>query len=229
MSWTSPRTFVANEYLTAALLNTHLRDNLSFLGSSHAHAGAAGDGATIIPAVTGMIAIFDATCPTGWTRVSAFDNLFLRGSATYGTSAGADAHTHTGPSHTHTGPSHTHTGPSHTHTGPSHTHTGPSHTHDSNWEAGTNDAGSNIGASAASGAYVYVRGAGGGTTGLLKTGVAAAGTGATGADGTGASGASGTAATGADGTGATGADGTGASGSTSNIPAHITVIFCKRN
>ena len=31
MAWTTPRTWVSNETLTAALLNTHLRDNLEEL------------------------------------------------------------------------------------------------------------------------------------------------------------------------------------------------------
>ena len=43
ISWTAPRTYVANEIVTAALLNVDLRDNLTAL-STHAHAGAAGDG-----------------------------------------------------------------------------------------------------------------------------------------------------------------------------------------
>lgn len=33
MAWTNPRTWVSGEVLTAALLNTHLRDNLLALGS----------------------------------------------------------------------------------------------------------------------------------------------------------------------------------------------------
>ena len=43
MAWTAPRTWVAEEVVTAALLNTHLRDNLLAL-STHAHSGSAGDG-----------------------------------------------------------------------------------------------------------------------------------------------------------------------------------------
>lgn len=31
MAWTAPRTWVAGEVVTAALLNTHVRDNLSYL------------------------------------------------------------------------------------------------------------------------------------------------------------------------------------------------------
>lgn len=33
MAWTAPRTWVASEFVTAALMNTHLRDNLLFLKS----------------------------------------------------------------------------------------------------------------------------------------------------------------------------------------------------
>ena len=44
---------------------------------------------------SGLIAIFDAACSTGWTRVTAFDNKFLRGGATYVASGGgADTHDH---------------------------------------------------------------------------------------------------------------------------------------
>src|SRR3972149_6051226 len=41
MAWTSPRTWVVSEIVTAALLNTHLRDNL--LATSVAVAAAQGD------------------------------------------------------------------------------------------------------------------------------------------------------------------------------------------
>lgn len=40
MSWTSPRTWVAGEILTAALLNTHVRDNELILKTSIASDGA---------------------------------------------------------------------------------------------------------------------------------------------------------------------------------------------
>ena len=43
MAWTAPRTWVANEVVTAALMNTHVRDNLLVL-SVHAHDGSAGEG-----------------------------------------------------------------------------------------------------------------------------------------------------------------------------------------
>ncbi len=47
MAWTAPRTWVVGETVTAALMNTHLRDNLTFLGSTHDHDGDSGDGATL--------------------------------------------------------------------------------------------------------------------------------------------------------------------------------------
>ena len=43
MGWTAPRTWVVAEIVTAALLNTHLRDNLLAL-STHQHDGSAGEG-----------------------------------------------------------------------------------------------------------------------------------------------------------------------------------------
>lgn len=51
MAWSAPRTWVADEIVTAALLNTELRDNLLVL-STHAHTGAAGMGASTLSAVS---------------------------------------------------------------------------------------------------------------------------------------------------------------------------------
>lgn len=56
---------------------------------------------------SGLIVIAQAACPSGYTRVSAFDGLFLRGSASYGGVGGAETHSHTAGSyasaaHTHT-------------------------------------------------------------------------------------------------------------------------------
>lgn len=97
---------------------------------------------------SGMIAIFDAACPSTWTRVSALDNKFVRGGATYSASAGgSDTHSHTftweGTSGASGGHSHTvdptsvtsssHAG--HTHTTDSqgtHTHSGGTGTTDAN-------------------------------------------------------------------------------------------------
>lgn len=44
MAWTNPLTWVTNQLVTTLQMNTHIRDNLNFLGI-HTHTGAAGDGA----------------------------------------------------------------------------------------------------------------------------------------------------------------------------------------
>lgn len=46
MGWTAPRTFTTGELVTAAMLNTHVRDNLLHLGES--------DGLTVDDTVTGF-------------------------------------------------------------------------------------------------------------------------------------------------------------------------------
>jgi len=46
-SYTIPKTYYTGNVLTAPELNTYQRDNISFLGSSHAHAATAGDGADL--------------------------------------------------------------------------------------------------------------------------------------------------------------------------------------
>ncbi len=42
---------------------------------------------------TGMVALFDATVPTGWTRFTSLDSNYPRGSATYGGTGGSTTHT----------------------------------------------------------------------------------------------------------------------------------------
>ncbi|MHA1368164.1 MAG: hypothetical protein ACTSRA_00425 [Promethearchaeota archaeon] len=54
----------------------------------------------------GMIGIFDASCPSGWTHVSAYNGKFIRGAASAGATGGSDtiaAHHHTIPSMSYTG------------------------------------------------------------------------------------------------------------------------------
>jgi hypothetical protein len=109
MAWTTPATQTTGTLMTAALWNQQVTDNLTFLGASHDHNGGAGDGATITPVPAGLIAIWDANCPSGWTRVSAWDGKFIRGNLNYGGTAGADTHTHTVASHVHTCLTHAHT------------------------------------------------------------------------------------------------------------------------
>jgi len=43
---------------------------------------------------SGMIAMFDTSCPSGWTRFAELDNRVPRGSATYGGTGGSDTHAH---------------------------------------------------------------------------------------------------------------------------------------
>ena len=47
MAWTTPRDYVTDEILTAAILNVDHRDNLNAL-STHAHSGAAGNGSSTL-------------------------------------------------------------------------------------------------------------------------------------------------------------------------------------
>lgn len=43
---------------------------------------------------SGYIAMFEGSCPSGWTRETSFDDKFLRGAATGGGTGGADSHIH---------------------------------------------------------------------------------------------------------------------------------------
>ena len=65
---------------------------------------------------SGLIAMFDTSCPAGWTRVTALDSKFPMGNSTYGSSGGASTHSHTVTSHSHTMPANTGT------TSTAHTH-----------------------------------------------------------------------------------------------------------
>ncbi|MBU3964149.1 hypothetical protein KJ562_00195 [Patescibacteria group bacterium] len=67
---------------------------------------------------SGMIAMFNASCPTGWTRFTALDGKFLVGGSSYNATAGGSntitLTTNELPAHTHTGTTassgaHTHT------------------------------------------------------------------------------------------------------------------------
>ncbi len=50
MAWTAPHTYVVGETVDDVLLNADLRGNMLFL-STHAHSGAAGDGASVLAGV----------------------------------------------------------------------------------------------------------------------------------------------------------------------------------
>jgi len=102
MAWTTPATLTTNTHITAAVWNAQVTDNMVFLGNTHNHSGDAGDGSPYALLPQGIILMADAACPSGWTRVSALDGLFVRGASSYGATGRAATHTHSGPSHTHT-------------------------------------------------------------------------------------------------------------------------------
>jgi len=59
-----------------------------------AYSSAIGRG-VMLPTGDKLIAVFNTTCPTGWTRVTAWDDKFIRGAATYGGTGGSSGtHTH---------------------------------------------------------------------------------------------------------------------------------------
>jgi hypothetical protein len=94
MGWTTPSTQTTGTLITAAMWNANVTDNLTYLKANCVQAG--------------TIAIFDAACPSGWTRFSALDAKFIRGNAAYGGTGGAATHTHVGDTHTHSIATHTH-------------------------------------------------------------------------------------------------------------------------
>ncbi|MEK9143391.1 MAG: hypothetical protein AAB481_02070, partial [Patescibacteria group bacterium] len=89
-------------------------ENSIKFGDGTAQAAAASGG---VPA-TGVMFFNAASCPTGWTELTAARGMTMVGLPAAGTLAGTvgtaftnlenRTHTHTGPSHTHTGPSHSH-------------------------------------------------------------------------------------------------------------------------
>jgi len=55
---------------------------------------------------SGMVAMFNSACPSGWTYLSGLEGKFPRGGATYGATGGSNAHTHSYNdviSHSHSG------------------------------------------------------------------------------------------------------------------------------
>lgn len=89
------------------------------------------------PANTTMV-FYQASAPTGWTKITTQNDKALRVVSGNGGGVGgvhnlssppSTAHTHTGPSHTHNMSNHTHTPPSHNHNMGNHTHTGGLHIH----------------------------------------------------------------------------------------------------
>jgi len=95
MVWQTPNLHTTGDLITVSVWNSEVIQNISYLGSSHAHLGKDGDGGDlglIVP--TGMIGIFTTSCPSGWTRVTAFDDVLLMGSTNYGVTAGSSSHAH---------------------------------------------------------------------------------------------------------------------------------------
>jgi hypothetical protein len=80
--------------MTTGATNGHV---LTSDASGNASWQALPPGTTGVP--SGMVAMFEASCPSGWTLRSGvggpYENRFMRGSATFGTTGGADTHTHT--------------------------------------------------------------------------------------------------------------------------------------
>jgi hypothetical protein len=105
MGWSTPNTQTTNTHITSALWNAQITDNMAFLGNTHNHSGDPGDGDLYALLPQGIILIADAACPSGWTRVSVLDGLFVRGAATYGSTGGGGTHSH---SHANTLADHRH-------------------------------------------------------------------------------------------------------------------------
>ena len=163
-----------------------------------------------------------------------FRDRFLRGATSTGSlsgsTAGADAHVHTGPSHTHTVSAHTHGSGSHTHSTPAHTHGIGSHSHSfSGSGTGTSGAPSATATQSLENevpgtSITYPTSTHTHSTTITISGTTGSASGTTDSGGSGTTGsASGTTDSG--GSGTTGSDGTGNTSSTSNVPVHFGVNY----
>lgn len=83
MAWTTPRTWVAGETVTAALLNAHLRDNLREVGQD---AGLAAGWTAYTPTWTNLTT-GNATVTASYQRIGI--TVFYRGWFTWGTTTSA--------------------------------------------------------------------------------------------------------------------------------------------
>lgn len=111
MSWTTPRTWVASEVVTAAMLNTHIRDNLNYLFSSIYPVGSIYINANVSTNPATLLGFGTWTAFGAGRMMVGFDS----GQTEF------DSAEETGGSKTHTlvsgeMPSHTHTQDAHTHT-----------------------------------------------------------------------------------------------------------------
>ena len=100
MAWTTPRTWADGDIPTAALLNTHVRDNLNAL-STHTHSGAAGDGNDEMTGVDTITIDDSGSTPAapGSSKVKIFsesETLKIRaGASGAATALSLSDHTHT--------------------------------------------------------------------------------------------------------------------------------------
>jgi len=94
-TWTKPDYLIDGDFITASTWNTYVVNNLLWFGGLHDHSGDPGDGALNLAVIPqGVIAIFDTSCPDGWTVVTEFNGLFLKGSSSYGATGGEISHYH---------------------------------------------------------------------------------------------------------------------------------------
>lgn len=213
MAWTTPSTKTTGALITAAIWNEQVANNAIWLGTSHDHSGDAGDGATLSMPSSGMIVMFNISCPAGWTRVTALDDKMIRGAAAYGGSGGSDTHVHSTTAHTHS------VGTAHTHAGVAHVHGIAAHQHDF-WDVHAHSGTHLHGGITVQGGNTYESGIAGGAShpdATATSGTNSADT-ASGTTGTGASGGAGT---------TTSVGGNTAVGST--LPAYLAVVFCKKD
>lgn len=83
---------LASGTVPTARLGSGTASSSTFLRGDGTWATPSGGGSGDVP--SGLIAIFDTSCPTGWTRFTALDNRFPRGAASYGTTGGSESHGH---------------------------------------------------------------------------------------------------------------------------------------
>ena len=98
MAWTSPRTWVVGETVTAALLNVQIRDNWDFF-TVHKHRGLPGDGSALLAGLDSATFDFISTRPApGASKVIVYaksGGLYWReGAAGAETQAAETTHTH---------------------------------------------------------------------------------------------------------------------------------------
>lgn len=87
---------VAGKFVPTALqVTSGARNQFVLVGDANGN-GQWIETASTAPVPAGMVAFFEAACPTGWTRRALYDSKFLRGGATFDSVGGGSdaAHTH---------------------------------------------------------------------------------------------------------------------------------------